>query len=231
MKNKFAKMNNDFKYLASFARRLSRSLSDNQKEALIARLPEVKITLDADFHMLAEGYSKIELEIGCGIGEFVTKLALENPGTLYIACEPYLNGVASLLNFIKQHSIQNIRIFPDDVRLLLEVLPKDYLSNIYIICPDPWPKRKQNKRRLITAEFLNSLHASIKHQVTIVTDHYDYAQWMLNALIESKLYIINGNKIADFTTLPESWHYTKYQKFGLLNGGKIHFFEAKKIQQ
>lgn len=215
-------------YLASFARRVARTLSATQKKLLKELLPLIQIGPDCNFSLFKEEYAGVELEIGSGNGEFISKLAKANPDKLYIACEPFINGVASLLKLMHENKITNIRIFMDDARLLLASMPNSYLEHAYIICPDPWPKRKQQKRRLINQDFLKLLYAKLINNLLIVTDHIDYAAWILNNLIACNHFILPSQHLADFTELPKDWLFTKYQKFGIEKGGKIHYFKIKK---
>ena len=215
------------KYLASFARRVARTLGETQKKFLKEHLPLIQIDLEGDFSSLRNGYAAVELEVGSGNGEFIIQLAQANPNKLYIACEPFINGVASLLKLIHENKVTNIRIFVDDARLLLSKMPDVYLEQIYVICPDPWPKRKQQKRRLINEEFLKLLHQKTQQGLLVVTDHKDYAAWILNQLQASNFRIV-GKVLNDFTTLPKDWLFTKYQRFGIDQGSKIYYFNCLK---
>ena len=102
---------------------------------------------------LKQGFEKIILEIGFGNGENTAFLAAKNPDALVVASEVYLSGIGSLLNSITQNSLNNIKIYDDDVRELLLKLPNEIFDEIYIICPDPWPKARHHKRRLIKHNF------------------------------------------------------------------------------
>jgi tRNA (guanine-N7-)-methyltransferase len=215
------------KYLASFARRVARTPSETQKKLLKEHLPLIQIDLDVNFALLRKGYAAVELEVGSGNGEFVIQLAQANPNKLYIACEPFINGVASLLKLIHENKVTNIRVFMDDARLLLSKFPDLYLEQIYVICPDPWPKRKQQKRRLINEEFLKLLHQKTKQGLLVVTDHKDYASWILNQLQNSN-FKIAGKELNDFTQLLKDWLFTKYQRFGIGQGSKIYYFNCSK---
>ncbi|MDR2412633.1 MAG: tRNA (guanine(46)-N(7))-methyltransferase TrmB [Rickettsiales bacterium] len=144
------------------------------------------------------------LEIGFGSGEHLRELALANPDSIIIGAEPFINGVASLLsamtddkNEIKPE-YQNIRIWPEDVRKLLN--NNDLLrtmnfafDKIYVLHPDPWPKARHEKRRLLSAEFLNLLAKRLAPdgEIVIGTDHYGYFDWILEQAKKTKLKYIN----------------------------------------
>ncbi|MBL6602572.1 MAG: tRNA (guanosine(46)-N7)-methyltransferase TrmB, partial [Alphaproteobacteria bacterium] len=97
------------------------------------------------------------LEIGFGGGEHLAARASQNPDHGYIGAEPFVNGVASLCRHIKEQHLENIRIWNDDVRLLLPHLASSSLDAVYILFPDPWPKSRHAARRILQPEMLEML--------------------------------------------------------------------------
>ena len=135
------------------------------------------------------------LEIGFGNGEHVRDLAVTYPDSVIVGAEPFTNGVAALLSAIcdeKTNEIlpeyKNIFIWPDDVRDYLRGVDSLF-SQIWILHPDPWPKSKHEKRRLLNAEFLNMLATHLeKHgQIIIGTDHWEYFDWICEQIKTTKL--------------------------------------------
>ncbi len=135
------------------------------------------------------------LEIGFGAGEHVRDLARENPGKIVIGAEPFMNGVASLLSAITDtktnrvlDEYKNIRIWADDVRDFLRTTDSKF-EQIWILHPDPWPKARHEKRRLLNAEFLNTLsqYLSTDGEIIIGTDHWEYFDWILEQLKSTNL--------------------------------------------
>ncbi|MDR1337579.1 MAG: hypothetical protein LBJ73_00945 [Rickettsiales bacterium] len=126
------------------------------------------------------------LEIGFGNGEHLREVAIGNPDAIVIGAEPFINGVASLLSSITEigdivkPEYRNICIWPDDVRKLLSRISY-LLSAIYILHPDPWPKARHEKRRLLNADFLNLLASRLDAdgQIIIGTDHHEYYDWIV----------------------------------------------------
>jgi len=130
------------------------------------------------------------LEIGFGAGEHVRDLALSNPDKTIIGAEPFMNGVASLLSAITDQKTnrvldeyKNIRIWADDVRDFLRTTDSKF-EQIWILHPDPWPKARHEKRRLLNAEFLNTLsqYLSPDGEIIIGTDHWEYFDWILEQI-------------------------------------------------
>lgn len=211
------------KVIKTFARRLSRPLRDEQQNLFDNLLPKIVVK---DKFPSSDGFDSINLEIGFGDGALIAQNALVNPSSLFIGAEPYLNGVGSLLKKIESNKIKNIRIFHDDVRILLGMTPHNTFQNIYIVCPDPWPKRKHLKRRLVNSDFLNLLTQHLKKDgiIHLVTDHLDYANWMLKSAIEAELFALSSTKLEDYAINDGEFFLTKYQERGLSHGSKIHYF-------
>lgn len=135
------------------------------------------------------------LEIGFGNGEHVRDLACTHPDSIIIGAEPFANGVAALLSAIcdeKTNEVKpeykNIRIWPDDVRDYLRDTDSKF-SQIWVLHPDPWPKARHEKRRLLSAEFLKLLatHLDKSGQIIIGTDHWEYFDWICEQIKNTKL--------------------------------------------
>ena len=135
------------------------------------------------------------LEIGFGAGEHVRDLAHNNPDKTIIGAEPFMNGVASLLSAITDpktnrllDEYKNIRIWADDVRDFLRTTDSKFVQ-IWVLHPDPWPKARHEKRRLLSAEFLNTLSKNLAPhgEIIIGTDHWEYFDWILEQVKLTKL--------------------------------------------
>lgn len=222
-------MHNNKPYLSSFGRNRGRSLRDRQQGLMEELLPTLTIHPDNAKAVIAHS-SRIALEIGFGGGEHLASLASHHPETLYIGCEPYLNGVAKLLVSIEEQGLKNIRIFTDDARKLLEALPEGCIDEAFILFPDPWPKLRHNKRRLINAHTLAML-ARLQQagsRLLIATDHVDYAGWILRHLQASPHYEWLAEQQADWLTPPLEWAETKYQRKTSAQGRLPLFFECRR---
>ena len=120
----------------------------------------------------------VVLDIGFGNGEYTAAYANAFQEKHIIASEVYLSGIGSLIGLINKYKISNISIFDEDVRLLMDEMPKEFLDSVNIIFPDPWQKAKHHKRRLIGEDFLCQLHPLLKPNAKIFvrTDWADYAE-------------------------------------------------------
>jgi len=132
------------------------------------------------FALFAAKPRQIELEIGFGGGEHLAACAAQRPDTGFIGCEPFINGVASLLGHIDNQKLENIRIYPNDARTLLDALPDACLARIFILFPDPWPKARHEKRRFIGPENLPHLARALQKggEMHLATDDVKLAGWM-----------------------------------------------------
>ena len=169
--------------IRTFGRRHGKKLSARQNWLVENLLPTLKPTA-GDI-----------LEIGFGAGEHVRDLARANPDKIIIGAEPFMNGVASLLSAITDEKTNRvldeytgIRIWADDVRDFLRETNSKF-EQIWALHPDPWPKAKHEKRRLLSAEFLNTLSKYLTDtgEIIIGTDHWEYFDWILEQIKETDL--------------------------------------------
>lgn len=177
--------------IRTFGRRHGKKLSARKQYLLDNVLPAIFAKND-------EKTGKFNiLEIGFGAGEHVRDLAIHNPDALIIGAEPFMNGVAALLGAMtneKTNEIlpeyKNIRIYPDDVRDFLRTGNMKF-NLIWILHPDPWPKAKHEKRRLLQTEFIKMLasHLCDDGEIIIGTDHWEYFDWITERARESGMHM------------------------------------------
>ena len=169
--------------IRTFGRRHGKKLSTRQQTLIDNVLP----TLHPDTGDI--------LEIGFGAGEHVRDLAHTNPDKIIIGAEPFMNGVASLLSAITDEKTnrildeyKNIRIWADDVRDFLRT-NKSKFEQIWVLHPDPWPKARHEKRRLLSADFLNTLSKNLAQdgEIIIGTDHWEYFDWIVEQIKSTPL--------------------------------------------
>ncbi|MFV9875472.1 MAG: tRNA (guanosine(46)-N7)-methyltransferase TrmB [Rickettsiales endosymbiont of Dermacentor nuttalli] len=206
-------MNNVHHRLLSFGRRRGRRLCSTKNDLISSLLEQLKIKNLEDIYRLNNEYQEIHIEIGFGTGEFIANQAIANPHIAFIGCEPFINGIANLLKLIQENNINNIRIWPDDARLLLEQLPTAFIHKIFILFPDPWPKLKHHKRRLVNDQLLLLLHNILKENASILvaTDHQEYANCILEQFLSHPGFI-HHTPNNGYTFPPDDWIKTKYHK-------------------
>ena len=123
------------------------------------------------------------LEIGSGMGEVISSLAQRHPENDYLAVEVHRPGVGSLVRLATERGLQNVRVIQKDVTEILRYqLPAQSLDEVYLLFPDPWPKKRHHKRRLINHEFLDLLLPAMKShgRLFFLTDRQDLAEDVLS---------------------------------------------------
>lgn len=203
--------------IRSFGRIKSRKLSDHKSHLL----ENLFFTYEVNDEVLKQLQDKDKkekknsLEIGFGFGDFTFEKAQKNPDTFFFGSEPHLNGVVNLLAKLEIEPLSNLKISTTDARILLTGFPDKFFDQIFILFPDPWPKSKHFKRRLISAEFLDEvLSPKMKDgaKLTIATDHDSYKTWILSEIADSKKFLWNATSKKDWQIFPNDWVVTKYQK-------------------
>lgn len=203
--------------IRSFGRIKSRKLSLQKNEVLEKLLPLYII----DFTKKTNNCSKKVLEIGFGFGDFLFAKASTNLDKIFFGFEPHVNGYVNLLGKLQKNPLSNLSISTQDVRTELPKFCDDYFDEVYILFPDPWPKTKHFKRRLIDVNFLdNILSKKMKKNstLTIATDHDSYKTWIFSQILNSKNFSWIADSKKDWQIFPQDWITTKYQKKASLEG-------------
>jgi tRNA (guanine-N7-)-methyltransferase len=204
--------------LRSFGRIKSRVIKPLQAALFDTLLPGIAVPDPAagpiDPRALMPEASEVWLEIGFGGGEHLAAQAARHPQALIIGCEPFLNGVASLLRHVDEGGLKNVRIHGDDARAVVEALPEASLDRVMILFPDPWHKVRHNKRRLIQDGFVVSLVRVLKPggRLRFVTDWKDYAEWALERFQRSPDLIWLATEADDWRTAPADHVVTRYEE-------------------
>ncbi len=180
-------------------------------EILIPKNKDEKIDFSKLFDFTP---SKYVFEIGYGTGEHLIQMALKNPTVAFIGTEVFINGNASIIKQIIDNNIKNIRIFPNDVNLLFQYLPEDIFDTIYILYPDPWPKNRNENRRIINNDNIKLFARLIKSKgnLLIVSDHHIYTTWVLFIMQNQNLFRWDVISSSSFTKTPPDWETTKYEQ-------------------
>lgn len=158
--------------------------------------------------------SEFWLEIGFGGGEHLAWQAAHHPDVGFLGAEYFFNGIASLLRHIDDRRLENLRIYDGDVRDLLPRLPEASLARVFILFPDPWPKSRHNKRRLIQDDTLEELARVLANggELRIATDDPDYLSWSLEHLMRSQDFTWTAEAAEDWRSRPEDSTETRYER-------------------
>lgn len=234
-------------YLMSFVRRGSRRSRDEEIEFLKEFGNDFLLENNDDFieRKICEmiKFDFRIMEIGFGSGDHIISMAeeLEKGSRYFIGCDPYRSGVIQLIKKInKSVNINNsdyktnLAIWNEDARILLEKLPNGFLNETYILCPDPWPKTKHHKRRLINLATLDLLwmKTSQNGKVIMTTDHLDYGQWINEVVNKSEVtdrWSIAHHKLNNKDDCIALNVCTKYALKGIANGSFLNMFELVKL--
>lgn len=222
--------------LRSFGRRRGRKLSGRQTRLLEKLAPRVQPDLarppppepTALFDVPVE---EVWLEIGFGGAEHLAWQARHHPHVGIIGCEPFEEGVVKALTLIEDEHLRNIRVHPDDVRPLLRWLPAASLDRVFVLFPDPWPKVRHRKRRLVGTPLLDQLAHAMKPgaELRLATDIGDYARTMLVALMRHPAFHWTATRAADWRHRPDDWPQTRYEAKAQREGRRSTYLRFKRI--
>jgi tRNA (guanine-N7-)-methyltransferase len=217
-----------------FGRSKGKALRAAQAGRIETLLPPLTIDLSALAQNPAAGFSftprAVHLEIGFGGGEHLAAMARANPDIAFYGVEPFLNGVAKLLAEIEAHHITNIRLLRGDARDVLAALPPASLDQVDLLYPDPWPKRRQRKRRIVDTAFVDALARVLKPGCLFrfATDIDDYAGWTLARLLPHPAFHWLAETAADWQNPWDGWHRTRYEEKALREGRVPGYFRFQR---
>ncbi|WP_339769656.1 tRNA (guanine(46)-N(7))-methyltransferase TrmB [uncultured Pseudosulfitobacter sp.] len=175
------------------------------------------------------GGKPIWLEIGFGGGEHMVHQAAQNPAVGIIGCEPYINGVAMLLGKIRKAKVDNLAVYPGDVRDMFDVLPEASIDRAFLLYPDPWPKSRHHRRRFVTPEHLAPLVRVLKPGAIfrVATDIPDYVRQTLEQVPGHGFeWLAEGPD--DWRVAWDDWISTRYEKKALREGRVPHYLTFRK---
>jgi tRNA (guanine-N7-)-methyltransferase len=204
-----------------YGRRRGKKLRDGQQSLLEQLLPRLTLGVPPEPAKidLAQAFGGISppdgiwLEVGFGAGEHLVWQAKEHPGVGLIGCEPYINGVAKCLAHIERERLENIRLFTDDARLVMNALPDQSLSRAFVLFPDPWPKSRHHKRRFVQRDNLDILARLLKPgaELRLATDDPSYLPWMVEHACTHPAFEWLAERPADWRGRPADWPPTRYE--------------------
>ena len=217
--------------LRSFGRRHGRTLSPRQQTLIRDALPGYALDLSQPAPHPLTGLFKVPvtsvwLEIGFGAAEHLIWQAEQNPNIGIIGCEPYIDGVVKAVSAAEQKTLQNLALHGDDARDVLRWLPPQSLDNVFILFPDPWPKTRHRKRRLVNPVMFELLASVMRPgaPLTIATDIDDYAKTIMFAASRAyESFQWTAQSSADWRTRPGVWPKTRYEQKAAREGRRAYF--------
>lgn len=219
-----------------YGRRKGRPLRPGRQAMLDERLPASELALPdgaapLDIAALFAGCAETWLEIGFGAGEHLLQQAEANPGIGFLGCEPYLGGVARLLSVADGELLKRIRIFRDDARLLLAALPDASIARAFVLFPDPWPKTRHHKRRIVAADTVAQMARILVDgaELRTATDIDGYKAWMLRHLLASDAFHWTARRPGDWRVRPDDWPETRYERKARAAGRRPAYFTFRRL--
>ena len=228
-----------------YGRRIGRRIRKAKSSLLESFLPKVALSKE---HPLSFGtpVEKVYLEIGFGDGSHLAEQALRCPEIGFIGAEVFKNGVANLLSLmtgIKEGEditedirllpgrVDNVRVFDDDMRILFPLIPDHSIDKVFLLFPDPWPKKRHAERRFVNPENLKEIARILKKGgiFRIATDHKIYKIWALRRLNEDKNFRWTAKRGNDWKHEPCDWVQTKYQQKAIREGRKPVFLDFERL--
>jgi tRNA (guanine-N7-)-methyltransferase len=219
--------------IRSYSRRQGR-ITTAQREALQTLWKDYCLDPDRPFDAAAV-FSRSDipliLEIGFGNGNTLLEMAAADPEKDYLGIEVHRPGVGHLMRLLAHHGVTNVRIYcADAVDVLKRCLPDENLDGVNLFFPDPWPKKRHHKRRLVTPEFIDLIAKKLKvgGRFHTATDWEDYAQSMASVL-EANRHLRNTAPSGSFAKRPGQRPLTKFERRGLRLGHRVRDLVYQRI--
>lgn len=213
---------------AFFGRRAGKRLHNAQQARFETLLPRLEIVPDdapLDPRALFPRAGNVVIEIGYGGGEHLARQAGEHPETGFIGCEVFSGGIAKLLDQVERRRLENIRLYTEDALELLARLPEASVEGVYLLYPDPWPKKKHHKRRFVSPLTLGELARVIRPGgfFRFATDIEDYANWTLAHILRQSDLVWRPGPPGSWHTPFAGWQPTRYEQKARRQG-RMHSF-------
>ena len=220
-----------------YGRRQGHKLRHGQAALLEDLMPRVEVpeqgalTSESLFGDAPDVRRPLHFEIGFGSGEHLAGQALTYPHHGFIGCEPFINGVVGALNHIDEHELSNVRLYMGNALDVLARLPDASLTCAYLLHPDPWPKARHAKRRMMNSGPLDLIAAKLKPGGTFRfgTDHPIYVRWAMMQMNARRDFIWQAKSASDFLTRPSDWPETRYERKARRLGHEVWYFEYQRV--
>ncbi|MBC7986024.1 MAG: tRNA (guanosine(46)-N7)-methyltransferase TrmB [Sphingomonadaceae bacterium] len=173
----------------------------------------------------------LHFEIGFGAGEHLAGRADMLPDHGFIGCEPFLNGVVGALQHVRDKHLTNVRLHMGDALGVLERLPDASLAFVYLLHPDPWPKARHEKRRMVNPGPLDMIAAKLRPggEFRLGTDDPTYCRWAMMVMGARRDFEWLAETPADFLTRPGGWPETRYEAKARREGHQVWYFRYRRV--
>ena len=220
-----------------YGRRRGRKLRGGQQALLDDVVPGLEIALDDTPQpiepetLFGRPVREVWLEVGFGAGEHLLAQAAANRDVGLIGCEPYVTGVVRMVRGLVDARLDNIRLWRDDARLLIDRLVEDSLARVFVLFPDPWPKTRHHKRRFVSTPVLERLAAVTRDdaELRIATDDSGYLVWILAHLWASGAFAWTARVPSDWRRRPSDWPATRYELKALGEGRRCTYLRYRRL--
>jgi tRNA (guanine-N7-)-methyltransferase len=216
-----------------YGRRQGHKLRAGQSALVEELLPQVSVPENGplDAPTLFGDARALELEIGFGGGEHLAAQAAAHPDRGFIGCEPFLNGVVGALGHIREQRLENIRLHMGNALEVLDRLPDASLSRVYLLHPDPWPKARHAKRRMVNPGPLDMIAAKLKPgaEFRLGTDDPTYCRWSMMVMNRRSDFAWQARTARDFLVRPADWPETRYERKARRQGHEVWYFRYLRV--
>jgi len=226
----------DTRRIRSFGRRRGRKLRPARQATLDSGLASISLdALPADGtleprSLFTPAPRAAWLEIGFGGGEHLAWQAASNPDVGILGAEPFVNGVASLLAHAARRNLRNVRVWPDDAGALLAALADATIDRAFLLFPDPWPKARHHKRRIVNPANLDAIARVLKDgaEFRVATDDPSYLGWILAHILDHPAFVWTARDPSDWRRRTPDWPATRYEEKAGKNGRKAYFLKFRR---
>jgi tRNA (guanine-N7-)-methyltransferase len=216
-----------------YGRRSGHKLRAGQEALLEHLLPALSVPDEGPLSsaLLFGDERPLHFEIGFGSGEHLAWRADLLPDHGFVGAEPFLNGVVAALAHIRDGPLANVRLHMGDALGVLERFPPDSLSFVYLLHPDPWPKARHAKRRMVNDGPLDLIAAKLKPggEFRLGTDDPTYCRWSMMVMNRRRDFEWLAESAGDFLTRPGGWPETRYEAKARRQGREVWYFRYRRV--
>ena len=216
-----------------YGRRQGHKLRTGQAALVEELLPQLEVpeTGAIDATLLFGNDRPLEFEIGFGSGEHLAGQAEARPDHGFIGCEPFINGVVGALTHVRDRDLANVRIHMGDALEVLERFPDASLSRVYLLHPDPWPKARHAKRRMMNHGPVDLIARKLKPgcEFRLGTDDPTYCRWSMMVMDQRRDFEWHAHSAQDFLTRPADWPETRYERKARRKGHEVWYFRYVRV--